>query len=672
MNRIMPAYPLFVKDPNFSLWSVTEELCSANLQSWWGAEKKIYGFLKTGGKTYCFMGNAEDFSCFGVEKAKQLSLSVTAFSTDYEFSAGEAKLKLKFVSPLPPDDLDLFSMPVCYMEYEVSGVDDAELSVFVNRRISYNDVAENSNRGVRGGVIALNSFESAFMGLKRQLPLSNNDDAVGADWGYFYLSGENAYILDEKDLSAYLSCGFKEFFGNGEEKYMGSLNVGEKGAVMLGYDDVVSIDYFGDFLKGYYLEKHTIIEALEYIFKNYPSIDGDLTAFDEDLRKRAEKYGGEYLDILYASLRQSMAAHKLVRDKEGKLLFLSKECRSNGCIATVDVSYPSIPLFLLYNPELIKGMMRPILKFSKMPVWKYDFAPHDVGTYPACCGQVYGLKTDKTHYHGNYAKEGWIETHAPLYLLPASFDAYDFNMQMPVEECANMLIMFLACYRFDGDIDFFKQDYSLAECWVEYLVRYGLRPENQLCTDDFAGHLKNNINLAIKATVGIAAYAELAVACGKAEVGAKYRKIAEDFAAEISAFGAKFSHLPLTWDTGEETFSLKYNFAFEKLFNLGLFSQSILEKEVDYYLEKCGRFGTPLDNRNGYIKSDWLMWSASLTDDLSKKKKLISALDVYLKQSPDRVPFSDWYEAKDGSHYHFLARSVQGGCFILLLKDKNS
>ena len=36
------------------------------------------------------------------------------------------------------------------MEYEVSGVDDAELSVFVNRRISYNDVAENSNRGVRG------------------------------------------------------------------------------------------------------------------------------------------------------------------------------------------------------------------------------------------------------------------------------------------------------------------------------------------------------------------------------------------------------------------------------------------------------------------------------------------------------------------------------------------
>ena len=43
-KRILPAYPLFVKDPNFSLWSVTEELNKSHVQSWWGAEKRIYGF----------------------------------------------------------------------------------------------------------------------------------------------------------------------------------------------------------------------------------------------------------------------------------------------------------------------------------------------------------------------------------------------------------------------------------------------------------------------------------------------------------------------------------------------------------------------------------------------------------------------------------------------------
>ena len=45
--------------------------------------------------------------------------------------------------------------------------------------------------------------------------------------------------------------------------------------------------------------------------------------------------------------------------------FVSKECHSNGCAATVDVSYPSIPLFLLYNPELVRGMMRPVFKFAR-------------------------------------------------------------------------------------------------------------------------------------------------------------------------------------------------------------------------------------------------------------------------------------------------------------------
>lgn len=674
MQRILPAYPLFVKDPNFSFWSSGEILNAQNVETWWGEKKKIYGFLKTEGKTYCFMGNAADFASCGAVAAEQLSLSVTAFSTDYSFRAGELTLKLRFVSPLPPDDLNLLSLPVCYVEYEIEGMADAEISFFVNRNVAYND-SERGNcavkdKSVRGGVMALNGFEAAFLGLKRQLPLSNNDDAIGADWGYFYLSGESAYYADETSVAAYLSGDRREFGSVGEEKYLVSLNRGEQGAVMLGYDDVAAIDYFGDFLKGYYLEKHTITEALEYVYKNREGIDGGLSAFDEDLKLRAAKYGKEYLNVLYASLRQSVGAHKLVRDREGNALFLSKECCSNGCIATVDVSYPSMPLYLLYQPELVKGMMRPILKFARMPVWTYDFAPHDAGTYPACCGQVYGLNEEKTRFHGNCFKDGYKQTHFPIYLLPASFDAYDFDMQMPVEECANLLVMFLACYRFDGDIGFFRESYDLSEKWVDYLVKYGLKPENQLCTDDFAGHLKNNLNLSIKACVGIAAFAELSVAAGHAETGAEYRRIAESYAAEIVAFGEDKTHLPLTWDESDETFSLKYNLAFDKLLGLGLFPQAVLEKEVDCYAEKCAAFGTPLDCRREYSKSDWLIWAASLTDDTEKKKIFIRALDSFLRESPDRVPFSDWYETVGGEYHCFRARTVQGGCFFLLLEDK--
>ena len=663
-ERILPAYPLFMKDPNYSIWSSTDELNSSNVETWFGAKKKIYGFLRMEEETYCFLGDRRDFISSGVKSAKQTSLCVTAFSTDYEFEAGKAKLKIRFVSPLPPDDMELISLPVCYMEYEISGAENAELSIFINRSISYNDIAETQDKRIKGGVIRLNGYESAYMGLLRQLPLSNNNDCIGADWGYWYLSGEKACLLDEKELAGYLATGCKMFRADSDEKYMGSINNNEKGIVMLGYDDTVSIDYFGTYLKGYYLEKHTIIDALNYTYKNVTNIDKKLSAYDERLKKEISHLGQEYYDILVASLRQSVAAHKLVRDGDGNVLFLSKECASNGCIGTVDVSYPSIPLYLLFSTELVKGMMRPILKFAKMPVWTYDFAPHDVGTYPACTGQVYGLNSN---YCPGTFRYGGVTTHFPIYLLPANSDIYAFDMQMPVEECANMLIMFCACYHYDNDISFFENEKSLADKWVEYLVKYGLKPENQLCTDDFAGHLKNNINLAIKATVGIACYAKLILATGDEKTAQKYRKIAEEFAAEITVFAKKYSHLPITWDSGDNTFSLKYNFAFDKILGLNLFAQDILEKEVDCCIEKMNKYGTPLDNRKGYTKSDWLMWVASLTNDRKKQGKLISSLNRFLKYSENRIPFSDWYDTESGKYIGFRARSVQGGCFILML-----
>ena len=666
-KRILPAYPLFVKDPNFSLWSVTEELNKSNVQSWWGEEKRIYGFIKTEGKSYCFLGNGADFENCGVINAKQISLGVTAFTTDYEFQAGNTTLKIRFVSPLPPDEPELISLPVCYTEYEIEGDKNAEISVFVNRGIAFNKSLE-PNAEVRGAVMAQSGFESAFLGRKRQLYLSNNGDLLGADWGWWYLAGEEAFYLDEGDLAAYLAGNVKNFTATGCECYIGAVNKSQNGIIALGYDDVVSIDYFGDFRKGLYLEKHTISEALETVWKSYKTIDERLFTFDSDLKEKAKPYGKGYLDILYASLRQSISAHKLVSDKDGNLLFLSKECGSNGCIATVDVSYPSIPLYLLYNTELVKGMMRPILKFARMPVWTYGFAPHDAGTYPNCCGNIYGFNTAKGKGTGTLFKprEG-AETWYPVYSLPPNAELYDMKYQMSVEECANLLIMWYACYAKDNDISFFAENADLAEKWVDYLVKYGLKPEEQLCTDDFAGHLKNNLNLAIKATVGIACYAELIKAIGKKEQSKEFRKTAENFAGEIVKFAKKFPHIPITWDADEKTYSLKYNFAFDKILRLGLFPQELMESETDYYLQIAGKYGTPLDNREKYTKSDWLTWVTALTDDSEKKKKMIYCLNRFLKESPDRVPFSDWYYTDSGKHEQFIARSVQGGCFILLL-----
>lgn len=546
-----------------------------------GRRKADLRFFENARQDVLFFGNGADFFACGVLNAEQTGLEITAFTTDYMFRAGETALRIKFVSPLPPDDLTLTAMPVCYMEYEIEGDKDAELSLFVSRDVASN--ACNQERGVRGGVIKCEGFESAFFGLRKQQPLSNNGDLIGADWGYWYLAGEESFVLDETDLAAYLACGSKQFTNAKEERYLGTFNHAQKGVVLLGYDDIVSIGYFGDYRKGYYLQDHTILEALQTVWREYKKIDERLTAFDEDLTERAKSFGKDYYAILCAALRQTMSAHKLVKDGEGNLLFLSKECGSNGCIATVDVSYPSVPLFLLYNTKLIKGMMRPIVKFARMPVWKYDFAPHDAGTYPHCCGHVYGFNHAENKFLGNLIQKDDKETWFPFYLLPADYDIYDLKDQMPVEECANLLIMQYACFSRDGDISFFAENFDLAEKWVEYLIKYGLKPEEQLCTDDFAGHLKNNLNLAIKATVGIACYAELAGAAGKVNLAEQYRKKAEAFAEEITAFAKNFPHIPISWDSDESTFSLKYNFAFDKLLGLNLFPQEVFEKEIDCY-----------------------------------------------------------------------------------------
>jgi hypothetical protein len=239
-------------------------------------------------------------------------------------------------------------------------------------------------------------------------------------------------------------------------------------------------------------------------------------------------------------------------------------------------------------------------------------------------------------------------------------------MQMPVEECANMIIMPYACYYYDRDESLIRANYDLLEKWVKYLVKYGLKPENQLCTDDFAGHLANNINLAIKAIVGIACFAEINKFMKKD--GEDYRKIAEDYAAQIEEFGSKFTHLPLTWDSDDTTFSLKYNLAFDKVLGLHVFKKETLDREVECYLARMNEYGTPLDTRKEYTKSDWLTWVAVLTDDLEKRKIFMDKLDYFLKNSPDRLPFCDWYETKSGSHHEFTNRTVQGGCFMLLLQ----
>jgi hypothetical protein len=347
----------------------------------------------------------------------------------------------------------------------------------------------------------------------------------------------------------------------------------------------------------------------------------------------ASKAGGkEYAELCAICYRQSIAAHKLVTDTEGNLLWFSKENFSNGSIGTVDVTYPSTPLFFVYNTDLVKGMLNSIFYYCESGRWNQDFAPHDSGTYPKANGQTYGG-------------------------------------DMPIEESGNMLILATEIALREGNADYSRKHWDILTRWANYLVAEGFDPGDQLCTDDFAGSLAHNANLSIKAIMGIAGYGLLAGMMGDSDTKDKFLGLAKDMANDWADIDRNGDHYQLTFDIAD-SWSQKYNLIWDKLWGLNLFPAEVRSLEIAFYLKQQRDYGLPLDNRRTYTKSDWINWTACLADNDNDFNAFITRVYRYANETNSRIPLSDFHETTNGDSVGFRARSVVGGYFMKLLFAK--
>ena len=583
-----------------------------------------------------------------VIQAEQKSLNINATQTIYDFTCGPVDAKLTFTSPLLLKDLDILARPVSYITYSVKSNDGKKHNVQLYFGAS-TDIAVNTP----AQKVATKKYTSSALNILKagtisQPVLKKKGDDLRIDWGYMYVavpSSENAtqYVsTSSKAVSTFVS-GQKVGAVN-KEKSLFLNTVIELGKVsseakeryfMLGYDDIYSIQYFHKNLRPWWNRKgdQTIEKQLSMAAKDYKDVMQKCDDWNKKVYNELVKAGGKtYADLCIIAYRQSIAAHKLLESPKGEILFLSKENFSNGSINTVDVTYPSSPLFLVYNPKLLEGMLNGIFYYSESGQWQHPFAAHDLGTYPIANGQTYG--------------EG-----------------------MPVEESGNMVILSAAIAKVEGNADYAKKHWKTLTTWTNYLMRNGFDPANQLSTDDFAGHLARNANLSVKAIEAIGAYGMMANMLGMKETAEVYTDSAKNMAKRWMVYDDEDDHYALTFNKNN-TWSQKYNMVWDKVLDLNLFPKEVPEKEIKFYLTKQNEFGLPLDSRKTYTKSDWIMWTATMADDHKDFEAFIDPLYKYVTETPTRVPLSDWHETTNGKKVGFQARSVVGGYFMKLLDWK--
>lgn len=657
-----PAIPLVVHDPYTSIWSFSDKLTDEWTRHWTGKNRTMTGLIWVDGRTFRFLGPEE----LGGIILPQIRCMVYPTRTEYTFENEVVQLRLTFLTPMLTEQFKWLTCPVTFVQFELRAMDGNEHNARVYFDIG-TDWCVNDEKQVVTWELKDTSAENIALlraGTVEQPVLAKAGDNIRIDWGYVYLGCEKAEHIQwatmprNEMIQHFISRG--ELLQGVDTSGPRAVNDNPVGLavaiqfdkigtqprgkyVAIGYDDIYSIEFMFEKLRPWYWKEwgEDFALLMSKVYKEFPNLLEKCKLWDTEILQQATKLGGkEYSALVGLTYRHVLGSGKVVMGPDNTPWFFHKECFSNGCIATVDVSYPASPFFALFVPALLRGMLEPVFHYARSPEWIFDFAPHDVGTYPKANGQVYGKK------------DGVLV----------------LESQMPVEECGNMILMMALYTEVTGKIDYAREHWDLLEKWANYLKVHGRDPENQLCTDDFAGHLAHNTNLSLKAIMALGAFAKVSNLRHLA-TAEEWRKTAEEMAQDWVQRAKDGDHFRLTFDR-ENTWSMKYNLVWDKILNLNLFPESVAELEMAHYKKVQNTYGLSLDCRNDYTKVDWLIWCATLTQKREDFNTLYLPFYLFMNETPDRVPLTDWYNTKTAKCVGFRARPVIGGVYLPFLYER--
>ncbi|ODN01574.1 hypothetical protein Ocin01_05084 [Orchesella cincta] len=637
-----PSYPLAVRAPFSSYWLPHNQLPGNWPTFWQGTTKGWAGIVRVDNQAYTYMGNVQGLTGF-IQVAIQKASYITPTQTVFEITAGPVDLTVTFNSPVESQDLERQSIPLSYVFVSAKSTDGQRHSVQV-----YMDISAN-------GLPATTSKPPSGLSLLPQETSKSGKFAEWADyaqWGNAVLvtSGEATYLgapdiqvrrqfVLEGKLNNTVDPNFRciscDFPTMGFAHDLGSVaDQAKEVQFVVGHireENINLMEVAQKALWTHYFADQTAM--IEFFFGDVAYAKSHAEEVDNKLLNEAFAEGGQdYADIISLSLRQAYGATEFSGNKTHPLLY-QKEISSNGNMQTVDVMYPAAPMWYYMNPLFFQ---------MENGYWPKDYSMHDIGShYPNATGHPDGVQED-----------------------------------MPVEESANMLLM-VANIAFNPKTsvedakNYVRSHYPILASWAEYLYFNCLYPVDQLTTDDFIGPTQLNSGLALKGILGLKAFAKISELIEETNATQFYDNAVASFIPiwYNESLHTSGTHLKMEYNV-TDGYQFKYNAFQDKLLNFSVVPDDVYKLEAEFYLTKEEAYGIPFVFTHDYTKSDWEMWTAAAFGDASPtlRSNVIANMAKYLRETPSRVAFSDWYNTATARHNGFQCRPVVGGHFALLAR----
>ncbi|CAD0051768.1 unnamed protein product [Aureobasidium pullulans] len=684
-----PAIPLAVSNPYLNTWQQA-------------------GLIKVdGGAAVTWLGAPN-----GPVVATQNSFEYTSTKSVFSLSVdGKVGMNVTFLSPVEPTDLKRQSIPASYMNVEVFSIDGADHKVQL-----YSDVSAEWASGDRSAIAewdfgSINSASSKragsasgystlqtvtvpassaassdasstveisseteattaasvsasvsasatatgvaqansityhrFYRQEQQVFVENSDQASWGNWiygcsheGLTYSNGG----IDTNVRGAFINNGVLDndlntnyrAISNQWPSALFTLTLAQNEAIQFEYD-TNKVQQLPPLWTSYFTSE---LDLVSFFYNDWSNAQTSAASIDTKVSTDSlANAGHDYLTITSLAVRQVFATTQLAGTTKSYHLFM-KEISSNGDMQTVDVIFPAFPIFIYFNPDLGRLLLEPLFINQEAGNWPAAYAIHDLGVFPNATG----------HNDGNAENQ-------------------------PLEECGNMIIMAPAvAQKVTGGIDYLNQHYEILKQWNDYLVIDSLIPSNQISTDDFAGSLANQTNLALKGIIGIEAMAMIANLTGHTADAENFTSIAHDYITKWQGLGiapatnGSLAHTTLAYGM-PETHGLLYNLYADTWVGTNIVPRSVYEMQSSFYPTVAMQYG---DTRHTYTKLDWEIFVASVASP-STKSLFISKIADWIGKTTTNRPFTDLYETESGGYpggINFAARPVMGAVFAPLL-----